>query len=257
MSEPPAIVADAAARTRKDRIHGAMLIEVLVLLVFLAMTFAFLGKPRVDPKDKQIADLKLEVSRLKRQVSELSVWALELEKANQSLAAELRRYKADPNSIPSASDRFATLEKLELRKLVADRANKSAIIDEQQKTIASQNARLRAAGKGGADLPPCSVTPGYLISVDLLAGGRFKARAAWTSDAAGAVSAVPGVQALVDAGPMSRDAFLERARPIYDWGRAQSVPCGFRAEVRETHGDLTLYKSQVSTVERFFYVRRR
>ena len=123
--------------------------------------------------------------------------------------------------------------------------------------LQAENARLRARlNHGGTYRPNCLVTPGFLISVELLADGALRVSPAWTAEARGNVAEVTGALALGEGGRMSSQQFSARASQVDQWARSQVPACGFRARVSESHGNLTLYKRQVRTVEQYFYVRR-
>ena len=135
--------------------------------------------------------------------------------------------------------------------ITTDLAHKTALLEGKQ----AENAALlqKLNGKGGSDLPNCTITPGLVISVDLLAGGSFAAQPLWAQSAASAVRTVPGLVELSSRRAMSRAEFQRLAQQVQNWGQAQKPQCGFRARVRERHSNLTQYKQQHRVVARYFY----
>jgi hypothetical protein len=250
---------DAALRVRKERIHTTMLIELLALLVFLAMAFAFVMKEegdRLNPWKAKYDQAIAERDAALRQVRELRREVRTLKLKTEQLEAFVRQLLAAHEGPLAANDRLAPISRAQYERLMAQNANSDALLEQLQRENAELRARIAAKG-GGASLPACLVTPGYLLHVDMLGDGRFVVRPAWSSDAAAKVAEVPGVAALVG-GPMSREAFLSRTQAVSRWGRAQAVPCVFRVTARSAYDhDIELYKRQLSTVEQHFYVARR
>lgn len=252
MVDLSARAADASIRARKDRIHTTMLIELLALLIFLAFAFAFAMKEEGDKLnpwkqkyDRVIVQLAEATKTIREQQHQLRV----LEAKVVTLEASIRRLVAAHDGPLAANDRLIPLTRGEYEKLLNDRALLAA--------LQAENVGLRARlNKGGTDRPNCLVTPGFLIGVELLANGNLRVRPTWTPEARTRVAEVPGALALGEGGSMSSQQFAARASQIDQWARRQTVPCGFRARVSESHGNLGLYKRQVRTVEQYFYVRR-
>jgi hypothetical protein len=250
---------DALSRVRKERVHTTMLIEVLALLVFLSMAFAFVLKEegdRLDPwKEKadrlehQLAAQQRENASLRRQITSLQ---LEID----TLEASIRRLVAEhTGTLPPTG--YVTLSTGEVSKWVGRHSNDQAMLEELRRENAALRAQLQAAhGKGGTDLPNCPVTAGFLLSIDVYGDGTFAAHPAWNSGAADIARRVPGVPSLSSGRQMDRSEFASLAGQVAHWGRGQPIPCGFRTKVTEHHGDLALYKRQVALVEQYFYVRR-
>ena len=246
-----------ALRIRKERVHTTMLIELLVLLVFLAITFAVVTKDEssVSTIQAQLDALRAELKQVKHEDSALRGENDELKRANAALRDSLARWMDRPRTAIPASDQPIVVPGEQFRQLVAQVANDKAMIDERQKENATLRSRLAAHG-GGTDLPNCPVTAGFLISVDLLADGSFQVHSLWNAGALEAVRKIPGALELAKGGAVSSATFEQQAMRVAAWGRGQPSPCGFRAQVTEHHSNLALYKRQVHVVERYFYVRR-
>lgn len=244
--------ADATIRARKDRIHNTMLIELLALMIFLAFAFAFAMKEegdRLDPWKQKYDQIAGELAQAKATIAKQLHQIRVLTAKVSSLEASIRRLAAAHDGPLAANDRLVPLPRDEYDKLLNDRALLEA--------LQSENAGLRARlNNGGTDRPNCLVTPGFLINIELLANGGLRVRPAWTSEARARVTEVTGAVALGEGGTMSAQEFSSKASQVDRWARSQSQPCGFRARVSESHGNLTLYKRQVRTVEQYFYVRR-
>lgn len=241
-------LAAASNQIRKERIHTTMLIELLALLVFMSMAYAFLSRDelRKDP-------LQAKVERLERELAEMKTENRRLERENAVLKDTVRRLIAEHDGTLRANPKMVTLPESQFKELTGELANKDQMLEERQR----DNARLRAqlAG-GGSDLPNCTVTAGFLVSIELLGDGSYLVKPNWADGAAPAVARLPGVDGFATSRPLSRAQFEAHARQLRDWGRDQSVACGFRARVTNRHSSLDLYKSQNRVVERYFYTAR-
>lgn len=252
MVDLSAKAADAAVRARKDRIHNTMLIELLALMIFLAFAFAFAMKEegdRLNPWKLKHDKVALELERAKATIAEQRHEIRVLIAKVASLEASVRRLAAAHDGPLAANDVLIPLPRNEYDKLLNDRALLTS--------LQSENAGLRARlNNGGTDRPNCLVTPGFLISVELLSDGALSVRPAWSAEARARVAEVTGAIALGEGGRMTTQQFSQRASQVDAWARAQVPACGFRARVSESHGNLALYKRQVRAVEQYFYVRR-
>ena len=244
--------ADAAVRMRKERVHSAMLIELLALLIFVAFAFAFVLKEegdKINPWKEKYDRVEMELKTAKKEIADLEKRNRTLARQVASLEASVRRLIASHDGPLAANDKVVPLDRSEFDRL----ANDAALAQ----TLQAENANLRVRlNGGGTDRPNCLVTPGFLISVELLSDGNFRVRPAWSQNAGAAVAAVDGATQLGGSGVISPAQFSALSSRVDGWARQQSPACGFRARVSESHGNLTLYKRQVRTVERYFYTRR-
>ncbi|MDB5470309.1 MAG: hypothetical protein JWR84_1869 [Caulobacter sp.] len=249
--------AATAAELRKERVHTTMLIEVLALLIFMAMAFAFLSRDesRHDRAMERIRELTEELDAAKRTIAAQRIEIRKLQLSNEQLAESLRRLAKMNNDTLRANDKLVVLPQSQLDELTGNIANKDAMLDERQKSNAALRAKLAQSQGGGTDLPNCTVTSGFLLSIELMGDGGFVVRQAWAPGADPVARSLPGALELTS-GQMSVARFEAGAARLRDWGRAQSVPCGFRARVTNRHSNLDLYKRQNRIVERYFYTAR-
>lgn len=235
-------------RLRKERVHSTMLVEVLALLIFMAMTFAFVLRDdalRTNPwkirYDKVAAELQLvqtQNAQLKRQVTEL-------ERANRQL---LRTYSGT-----IAANDTLVINREQWRELINKLANAEAIVVRQQQDNAALQDRLN--GRGGSDLPNCSVSPTtFIVRIDLVGGG-YRVTPRWPASAASEVAAIPGLVALASGRVLSTGEFRSLSGQVRKWGREQPIPCNFRAEVFTQGGIITV--AQQNVVGGAFYPRIR
>lgn len=250
--------AQAAVEVRKERVHTTMLIELLALLVFMAMAFAFVSRDEseANPMREEIHRLKAELSQARQTILERDAEIRKLIKANQTLSESLRRLYEKRSGTLRANDRVVVLPQSQFDTLTGELANKEAMLNERQKTNAALLAKLSRTQGGGTDLPNCTVTAGFLLSVELLGGGGFRVRPAWSEGAAPLARQVPGAMELTAGGSLTAAQFERQAARVAEWGRSQPVPCGFRAKTTNSHSDLGLYKRQNRVVERYFYTAR-
>lgn len=247
--------AEAVLRVRKERLHSTMLVEILALLIFLSMGFALISRDEmaVQPMLDQIAKLERDLRDRENQIRELKIRIRGLEIANEQLAVSLRRFAQDHKGPLRANDKIVVLPQDQFTAITTDLANKTALLEGKQQENANLRERLRATGKGGTDLPNCTVTSGMLISVELQPGGSFAAHPLWAASAAPAVRQVPGLNELASGRSLSRAEFQRLAEQVQGWGKQQPTPCGFRARVKPKHGNLDQYLQQHRVVARYFY----
>ncbi len=244
--------ADALIRVRKERVHTTMLIELLALLIFLAMGFAFLSREEksVDRLTLRNEELKAELAAKDAQIAAIEREARDLRTQNELLAESLRRFQSEHGGTLVANDRVI-LSRRHFQEMAADIRNKDAII---RATQANNAALLRRIGRGGSDLPPCPVTDRFIVAVELMGDGGFVVRPAWGADAAMAVAAVPGATALASSRAINRAEFQRLAGQMKQWGSAQRPPCGFRASIRRRHQNADLNDRQRNFVAQYFYI---
>lgn len=238
-------------RVRKERVHATMLVEVLALLIFLAMAFAFVLRDEAvrTPNywKRQYEQALVQVRELRRENAQLRTQIAELEQFNRQLLRQVY------GTLPSNDT--VTLTRDQWRELVNRSANAEQIVTSQQREIAQLRERL--AGRGGSDLPNCTVSPTtFIVRIELLAGG-YRAQGLWPAESAGAVAAVPGLRELASGRVLSQSEFRTLGSRIRTWSRAQPVPCNFRAQAVLRHGSLPLYRSQQAAVGNVFYASYR
>jgi hypothetical protein len=245
-------------RMRKERVQTTMLIELLSLLIFLAIAFAFVSKEeseRTNPwKEKydriamELQHRKAEIAKLSRDLAKIRAQVRFLEEANRLLRASV-------DGPLAANDKRIMLTAVQLESLNARLINSEALLQERQ--IENGQLRARLDGKGGTDLPRCAVAPGYLYKIEVSGADAYRVTANWPATAAEAVAKVTGAKALGQGRSLSRPQFEQLAAQVSHWGKTQSPQCGFTAVVIESHGNLTLYKIQQRTVGKYFYAAYR
>jgi hypothetical protein len=258
VAETAAGLQQALAQVRKERVHTTMLIEVLALLVFLAMAFAFVFREegdRLNPWKDKADRFERALEEERRRSSALAKEILSLNAQINILEESIRRLEREEQGTLPAND--SILVSKDVLKRTADKqANLEAMLEELTKQNALLRTQLAAArGKGGVDLPNCPVTAGFLVNVELLADGGFRTTRAWRPGADDAAAQVPGLGALASGSSLDRGRFLSLAGKVAGWGHSRPEPCGFRATVTERHSDVPLLKRQLGTVQQYFYVK--
>lgn len=235
-------------RLRKERVHSTMLVEVLALLIFMSMTFAFVLRDdalRTNPwkqKHDQIAaelrELKVETASLRRQVTEL-------ERANRQL---LRSYAGTV-----AANDAMVINRAQWKELIDKLANAEAIVQRQQQDNAALQDRLN--GRGGSDLPNCTVSPTtFIVRIDLIGGG-YRVTSRWPASANAEAAQVTGLNSLARGAVLSTAEFRRLSAQVKAWGRTQTIPCNFRAEVFTQGGVISVQQQNI--VGDAFYTRVR
>lgn len=250
----------ALLSVRRERVHNAMLIEILVLLVFLAMAFAFVrdNEHRFDSLEDRLRQREQELVVARREIARLELTNEILREENAALERSLRRFIADRRGTINANDRIIAMREETFQAQIARLSEAETIVRERQIENASLRDRLRVSGRGGTDLPPCTVASGRFIArIDFLGDGSFRVAPRWQSTAAAAVAEVPSLAALASNRTIGNDEFKILASQVQRWGRNQAVPCGFYVEAYSQHSQLDLYKRQYQAAARYFYVAMR
>lgn len=227
-------------RLRKERVHSTMLVEVLALLIFMAMTFAFVLRDdalRTNPwkqkHDQVAAELKLvkaENGQLRRQNNELA-------RINRQLLRGISGTIPANAMAISAEDWAELLRKLEAAEAAAD------------------HWRGQVEGRGGVDLPNCTgFGTNFIVRIDLVGGG-YQVTPKWPTSAGAAAAKVNGLTALASGRTLSTGEFRRLANQVKAWGRSQPQECNFRAEVFTRGGVITV--AQQNIVGDAFYTRVR
>jgi hypothetical protein len=233
-----------------------MLIELLVLLVFLALAFAFVkdSEKRYDRLQEDLADARRQIAALKRENGRLAEANGLLQEENEALQKSLRRFIAGHTGTLVANEKLVLIRQSTFDAQAARTSETKRMIEERQAENAALRNKLMAAGKGGSDLPRCAVASGRFIArIDLLPDGRFRVTPKWPAAAAAEVAQVPGLAAIASAGPLDAASFRRLAAQTQAWGKSRAVPCGFSVEVFSQHSQLQLYKRQYQTVGTYFY----
>lgn len=247
---------DALVRVRRERIHTAMLIELLVLLVFLAMAFAFVrdNEKRVDTIQDKLKETEKKLDEANMEIAELSQEVETLKRANRELQIQLARFMDAPKGTLPATAKLILLPEKDFKENVGRRAEAEKIIADLQVENAMLRKKLATSGKGGTDLPRCAVAAGsYIARIEALGSGGFIVRPMWSVDAAPTVAQVPGLVELASSKPLSQSEFRQLASKVQSWGKQQQTPCGFSVIVQSQHSQMSLYKRQFQIVGAHFY----
>ena len=245
MSDSVRLAQAESIRVRKERVHATMLIELLSLLIFLSMAFAFIQKEEAlaTPAQQQLGEARREIRELRAELRTLQARLIFLEEANRLLRSSI------DGPLSPTDTRLALPE--DFYEETADSiVNNQQLIDQLQRE--NESLRRRISG-GGTDLPRCLVAPGFLYRIYVGANDTYQVEANWPDTAQGAVEQVPQAVAFGTGRSMSRTEFMRTAEAIQAWGRSQSPACGFTVEVFARHENLRLYVRQQQTIGRFFY----
>lgn len=243
-------------KSSNDQIVTFTLVELLTALVFIAMLLALVLKTEalanLDPSRENVKRLKDELALTAESLKQAEAKLRDLEAELAAQRSLVRRLMAEAGKPLPASDYVV----VEQDRYDAVR-NAQAVAEEQQDTIQGLQKQI-AALKGGASLtrPSCTTNSGYLLTVQLNADGTFSPRPTWPAIANQSVAKIDGISAFKSGSRMSRGSFAAASRRLDQWARSQRVPCAFRVKVTSSHGNLSLYLSQLATVEQSFYVLR-
>ncbi|MEP9360388.1 hypothetical protein [Sphingomonas sp. KR3-1] len=254
-----AAAAEAMLRIRRERVHTTMLIELFVLLVFLAIAFAFFQKdPRhtavdqlrsqIDKLESQLKDAKADISRLRGEREAFKRKYEEVAEANRRLINQV-------TGTAVANDRIM-LTRTQYDQ-VMERLNALALqLDASQAQSKFLQAKLDAdPNSHGKDLPPCEVNAKFLLTIDMLGNGNFRVHPAWAPSEAAGLAAVPGLTDLTGSSALTPAKFRSYAGQIKQWGMNQRpIPCGFRAKWERLHANPDLSDKQRNLISQYFYI---
>lgn len=237
MSTDPLAAESAAVASIRDakrtRIVFFTLIEILTTLVFLIGAYAAARSEEVDFNSTaaRIAALERENSDLRRQLTELND---RYQREHQVLERLWMAYSgetlpANPDQIPP--EKIAEIE---------------AVLNQQRQI------------HGGFARPRCGSVAQFLFQFDLedADGGKIEAHATWSSADTPPLQAVPAIQDLASAGPLSIEEFSLRVAPIDAWSRAAENNCRFRVRAVLRHDRARLSWRQLQAIEPVFSVDR-
>jgi hypothetical protein len=247
---------DTPLRLRKERLHTTMLIELLALLVFMAMAFAFVSREteEANPMADRIDQLERLLRERDQRIRQLRIEVRNLREINEQLGESLRRLLNDPRTPLRANSRLVMLPEARFNEMIADLANQNEIIRARQEENSSLRSRLTASGRGGAGLPNCPVASGFLVSITVTGDDGFVVAPLWAATARPAVARIPGAIELTSGGRLNRTTFRRLADQLRRWGVAQNPACSFRARIRASHGNLALFQQQHRVAAQYFYM---
>jgi len=241
-----------ALRAQNEQIVTFTLVELLTQLVFVAMLLAFVLRNEAlhtAPGAEEIRRLNAELAARDKELHGLRH---ERDLLREELNQEQLRVRALLGSkgvtLPYGT---VSLSQEEYDALVSAKL----VLQAKQKELASAKAEIAAlkGGKGGNDLPSCTVTSGFLLDIALLGDGGFEVVPSW--DKGAPVAQVPGLPELGGGQKMSLGAFQRFGNRVHQWGLANpDGPCAFRAIVRRKHGNAGLFERQFQQASQSFYV---
>lgn len=244
------------ARNRRAQIVNLSFAELMLLLVFMTITFSFLAKEEglreIPLIQRELDEAYTKITNLEKQISELQI---EHTKTLQDLA-RLKKYLddlgIDSNTLRPKHSATTDIDSMSPGQLKGFARNQQAIAAELQ----GQNAKLRKdiAGGKAPGLPICLVTSRYLLSFSLLADGSVLGKPAWDTDANQIAKDLPGVSTLTSSSPISLKEFLNGASKLGAWGKSQSQPCTFTIGTRRLTNDAAMYDEQLNAMGKYFYV---
>jgi cell division protein FtsB len=254
-------------RIRRQQIVNLSITELMLLLVFMAVTFSFLSKEEdlqdVPQIQKELEDTKAKNHSLEEQIKNLNeeraILVRNLDSARDKIAGlerQLQELLPDapppvPNNAKSVSVPETTYKWLQAR---------VTSFEKIARDLQAENAALRKqiVGEGGRapGLPVCIVTSGYLLTFNFLRDGSISGDRAWDTAADSVASKIPGVMALSSGHPLLLNQFRLAAAEVKKWGLSQAQPCTFRVREKRETTDIEVFDKQLAAAESAFYVKR-
>jgi cell division protein FtsB len=284
------------ARVRRQQVVNLSITELMILLVFMAITYSFLAREE-DRKEVPLVqqewdELKAANERLRADVDKLKQERDVALARVAGLEQQLRQLFPDASPpVPNPrGDEFVAIPKSILTELQAqaanfkemqaratkaeekvqelnmaivelqNRLNGAKVIEQQNQVLSASNAELQRRINGGKapGLPLCTVVSGFLLVITANTDGTFTGASAWDKSPVSKVTELPNIQSLSSDQPLSETEFKKAASELSKWGTAQDQPCRFRARVKRepTMTSFDQWDKQLALVEQFFYVKR-
>jgi cell division protein FtsB len=264
-------------RLRRQQIVNLSITELMLLLVFMAVTFSFLskeeGRNEVSIFQKENEELKAANALLHKRIDELEDESQKLVAERDQARRELEELRQEfkdflpdagapkPNSDPlvavhrSAIMSFsARIKQLEGQAQQVEARNQT--LEKDKADLESKNRQLLVIVGKAPGLPLCASPKGYLLTLTINADGTITGAKLWSADAEETALALPGISVLSSGQDLQGSEFDKAATKLQGWEDAQSDPCRFRIRLKRLTRDADLFDKQLHLVERFFYVAR-
>ena len=220
------------AQSRRAQIVGLSLTEIMLLLVFMAVTFSFLAK---EENEKKGPDLKGALTNALSERNALRHDVAELEDQLATATPEVERLTRFLND--SAIDP-ATLKP------------KGSTIVINGQTYVRTNLEGKAPGH-----PVCALSSTYLLNVALLSGGQVLATKNWGDADSKRVAALPDLDILSANTPVALKSFAMAAATLKSYS-LKTNDCVFAVKVKRETNDAGAFDDELRAVEEYFDVVR-
>jgi hypothetical protein len=223
---------NSLSHIRRAQIVSLSLTEIMLLLVFMAVTFSFLAK---EESEKKGPDLKGALNNALAERNTLRHDVANLEDRLATTAPELERLTSFLRQ--SAIDP-ATLK-----------PRGSTIVINGQSYV-----RTNMEGKAPGH-PICALGSIYLLNVSLLSGGQVRAQKNWTDTDTRRVAGLPGLDVLSSNARLALKAFAAAAGMLKDYS-LKTNDCVFAVKVKRETNDAGAFDDELRAVEEYFDVVR-
>jgi hypothetical protein len=247
-------------RLRRQQVVNLSMTELLLLVVFMALAFAFLSK------EEDLRDIPLELEQVKQENQRLQSEILSLKRERTALleereqlrirVAELERRLKEllPEGLPPApnNEPMAQIPESELKALRQQNRN----LDQIARELRDENGMLKRqlGGKGGEGPPKCNVTSGFLLNLDLRGDGSISGTPAWDHAAGSVVAKLPGIALLSSGAPLSGPQFVAARDELNKWADSQAQQCRFSVKARRLHNNISTFEYQLNLILNDFFV---
>ena len=220
------------ARSRRAQIVSLSLTEIMLLLVFMAVTFSFLAKEESEKKGPELqgalSNAITERNTLRHDVAALEDRLATATPEVERLTRFLKASAIDP----------ATLKP------------KGTTIVINGQTFVRTNLEGKAPGH-----PICTLSSVYLLNVALLSGGQVKGAKNWSAADARRVQGLPGLDVLSANAPIALKAFTAAAAGLRDYS-VKTNDCVFAVRVKRETNDAGAFDDELNAVQAYFDVAR-
>jgi hypothetical protein len=225
--QPP----NSTSRIRRAQIFSLSLTELILLLVFMAITFSSLAK---DEGLREVPNLRAQLANALKENARLT-------KETLDLAGRLSTVTQD----------------LDLRKEFLERIGIDAVsLKPQSDTIridATHTYILSSTGGKAPGHPQCALKNRFLLNLSLLSGDQIQSQLAWDREADASVTNLPGIPVLAAGQILSLSEF-ETAAKALTAESLKSSNCVFAVKVTRETKDADAFDAELILVERYFDV---
>lgn len=247
-------------RLRRQQIVNLSMTELMILLVFMAVTFSFLAREEdlveIPAAQVRIAELEASLQQAKHDIAVLQKKLQEADAENERLRRALDRLRPVTPTPNPGQPAMVSVPEPTWRQLQAENESLKRIVAQQQKDIADLRRQIKDQGNKAPGLPRCIVTSGFLLTITLQPDGYFRGSKAWDTGAEQQALALPGIERLSSGASLSTAEFRTAATELRKSGEAQEIPCRFTVLVKRETVNVDQYERQLNLLDEMFYYRR-
>lgn len=268
------------ARVRRQQVVNLSITELMILLVFMSITYSFLAR---EEDRKEVPQSQQEWTRLKADNERLKIEVRKFQQERDlalTRVTELERllkqlFPDAPVPVPNPpNNSFVAISKSALAELQARAAQadelraRAAKFEEMQTKVTNLEQqvlelnttilelRKRLDGGKAPGRPRCPLTGTFLLAITANTDGSFTGVSASDKTLNSQAYALPGIEALSSRKQVSESEFKKIGAELIRLLETQDKPCRYSIRIKRTTNSFEQWEKQLSITEKFFYVKR-